>query len=164
MNDISVYDLNRRETWQALLDETQSALGLPVALVDPENIILQTSGERNKLCREIRSDKKALPVICGQSQQFMAKMAQTQKAVVVEICEAGLAKFVVPVYRDDNYLGCVTACGCLLPETEVEAFLIEKTAGIDEQAVNEMAVTVPVIQEERFKQIAENLFDRLNPS
>ena len=118
---------------------------LPAALLDSKNIIMQASGEQNGLCREIRCRKKALPVICGQSQQFMAKMARTQKSSVVEICEAGMAKLVVPVFRDQNYLGSITACGCMLPETEIETVFIEKTTGIVGDAIAEMA--------EKFRQL-----------
>jgi ligand-binding sensor protein len=162
MSELSVYDLNSRETWQELLDETQSALGMPTALLDPDNIILQSNGERNELCREIRSRNKAKPIICGQSQQFMAKMARTQKSSVVEICEAGMAKLVVPVFRDKNYLGSITACGSMLPETAIETYLIEKATGIGGDAIAEMAEKVPTVQKEQLQQLAEDLFRRLN--
>jgi len=164
MGKLSVYDLNSRENWKRMLDETQSSLGLPTALLDPDNIILQSKGKRNQLCWEIRSRNKTKSVICGQSQQFMANMARAQKSFVVEICEAGMAKFVVPILQDENYLGCVTACGCMLPGTQVEAYLIEKTTDIDEQIISEMAETAPVIRREQLQQLAEDLFGRLNAS
>ncbi len=164
MSQLSVYDLNSRETWQELLDDTQSVLGMPTALLDPDNIILQSSGERNELCREIRSREKAKPVICGQSQQFMASMARTQKSSVVEICEAGMAKFVVPVFNDQNYLGSVTTCGCMLPETVIETYFIEKASGMGGDAICEMAEEVPTIQKEQLQQVAEDLFRNLNAS
>jgi len=162
MSESSVYDLNSRENWQELLNETQSTLGMPTALLNPVNIILQSGGERNELCREIRSRKKAIPVICGQSQQFMAEMARTQKTSVVEICEAGMAKLVVPIFRDQYYLGSITTCGCKLPETEIETYLIEKTTGIGGHAITVMAEKVPIIQKEQLQQLAEDLFCRLN--
>jgi ligand-binding sensor protein len=164
MNEFSVYDLNNREAWQELLDQTQSSLGLPTALLDPKNIILQSSGERNLLCREIRSRNKAKPVICGQSQQFMAEMARTQKSSVVEICEGGMAKLVVPIFHDHNYLGSITACGCLTPETEIEAYFIEKASDIGGDAIAEMAESVPTVQKQKLQQIAEDLFRRLSAS
>jgi ligand-binding sensor protein len=162
MSELSVYDVDSRENWQKLLDGTQSSLGLPIALLDPDNVILQTSGERNELCKEIRSLKKAKPVICGQSQQFMAEMARTQNASIVDICEAGMAKFVVPVFKDENYLGCITTCGCMLPETKVEAYLIEKAAGIGENTIVEMAEDIPIVQKEQLQQVAEELFRHMN--
>jgi len=164
MREVSVYDLNSREAWQELLDYMQSALGLPSALMDPKNIILQSSGGRNELCREIRSRKKALPVICGQSQQFMAKMARTQRTSVVEICEAGMVKLVVPLFHDQDYLGSITTCGAMLPETAIETFLIEKAIGMGEDAIDEMAENVPTVQTEQLEQVAEDIFRRLDGS
>ena len=162
MSELSMYDLNSCETWQELLDETQSTLGMPTALLDRGNIILQSSGERKELCREIRSRKNAKPAICGQSHVFMATMARKQRSSVVEICEAGMAKLVVPVFRDQNYLGSITTCGCKLPETEIETYLIEKTTGIGGDAIDEMAEKVPIVQKEQLQQLAEDLFCRLN--
>jgi len=164
MSEPCVYDVKSRENWQKLLDQTQSESGLPTALLDSKNIILQSSGERNALCKGIRKNDKAKPVICGQSQQFMAEMARKQQSTVIEICEAGMAKFVVPIFRDKNYLGCVTACGGLFPETEVEAYLIEKTTGLDESPILQMAKTVPMAQKEQLRKIANALFRFLNAS
>lgn len=163
MNELSLYDLNSRKNWQKLLDETQSSLDMPTALLDPDNVILQSIGERNELCREIRSRKKVKPVICGQSQQFMAEMARTKKSSVVEICEAGMVKLVVPVFHDQNYLGSITTCGCKLPETEIETYLIKKTTGIGGHAIAEIAKKVPIVQKEQLQQLAEDLFCCLNP-
>ena len=162
MGEMSVYDLNTRETWQELLDEMQSALGMPSALLDSGNVILQSSGERNELCREIRSGKESKPAICGQSQQFMAEMARTKKTVVVDICEAGLAKLVVPVFLDRHYLGSLTACGSMLPEAEAETYLIEKATGIGEATVAQMAQKVPPVQKEQLEKLGEDLLSRLS--
>jgi ligand-binding sensor protein len=162
MNELSVYDAKSRENWQELLDEAKSAVGMPAALLDQNNAILQSSGERNELCTEIRSRKEALPVICGQSQKFMAETARTQKTPVVEICEGGLAKLVVPIFREQNYLGCITTCGSLLPKTEVETFLIQKTSGMGEDAITAMAEKVPIVQKEDLERLGEDLFRRVN--
>ena len=162
MSELPVYAMKSKSDWQKLLEETQSVLGMPTALLDPDNVILQSSGERNELCREIRSKDSAKPLICGQSQKFMAEMARTKKSSVVELCEGGMAKLVVPIFRAQDYLGSITACGAMLPETEIEAFLIQKTAEIDEAAIDEMVKTIPPTTEELLQQVADDLFRRAN--
>lgn len=164
MSELSVYNLKSHDSWQELIDETQSALGMPTALLDSKNIILQKNGERNELCKEIRSLKKALPVICGQSQQFMVRKALSNKGPVVEICEAGLGKLVVPVFQDQHYLGSITSCGCMLPGIEIETYFIEKTSGINENAIAGMAEKILTVQKERLQHYAEDLFRRLDVS
>jgi hypothetical protein len=59
MSELTVYDVKSKENWQKLLDEAQAAVGMPAALLDTNNAILQSSGERNELCTEIRSRKKS---------------------------------------------------------------------------------------------------------
>ena len=164
MSELTVYDVKSRETWQELLDEARSAVGMPAALLDQNNAILQSSGERNELCTEIRSRKESLPVICGQSQKFMAETARTQKAPLVELCEGGMAKLVVPIFRAENYLGCMTTCGSMLPNTEVETFLIEKATGMGEDAVAAMAKKNPTVKKEELQRLGEDLFRRVNAS
>lgn len=161
MSQLTVYDLKSRETWQELLDEVHSALGMPTALLDADNVILQSSGERNELCREIRSLEKAKPVICGQSQKFMAEMARTKITSIMEICEAGMAKIVVPVFRDQKFLGSITCCGSILPEMEIEAYFIEKTTGLGGDVIADMAEKIPIVQKEKLQLFADNLFRRL---
>ena len=156
MDESSVYDMKSREDWLELLDEMGSLLDLPTALLDRKNFIVQSSGERNGLCREIRKLKEAKMAICGQSQQFMAKMARDRKSPVVEICEAGMGKLVVPLFHNQNYLGCITACGCRLPKTEIETHIIERTIGMGGLAINEIAEKVPVVQKERLERLAES--------
>ena len=85
-----------------------------------------------------------------------------KKTSVVEICEAGMAKLVVPIFRDQNYLGSITTCGCKLPETEIETYFIEKTTGVSGHAVAEMSEKIPIVQKEQLQQLAEALFCRLN--
>ncbi len=52
----------------------------------------------------------------------------------------------------------------MLPETEIETYLIEKTTGAGGDAIAEMAEKVPTIQKEKLQQLAEDLFRRLNAS
>lgn len=162
MSESSVYDKKDREKWQELLDETERELGLTCAVLDADNQILQSSGRRNDLCLDIRSRESAKPVICGQSQQFMAGMARSEKNSVVEICEAGMAKLVVPIFNNGNYLGCLTSCGALLPGEAVETFFIDKNTGLGEETIEKMAKTAPIVEKERLEKVAEDLFLRIN--
>lgn len=91
-------------------------------------------------------------------------MAGTNKTPVVENCDAGMAKLVVPVFRDQNYLGSITACACMLLDTAIETYLIEKTTGIGTCAIAEMAEKVHTVPKEHLQQLAEDLFRNVNAS
>ena len=160
MNAKSVYDVQNREAWQIILDEVEHELGMFSAVLDAENQILQTSGERNDLCRDIVSNESAKPVICGQSQQYMAKMARTGKKPVVEVCEGGLSKLVVPISSQD-YVGAFTSCGAIFPGDEIEIFLIDKNTNMGMDTIEQKGKTVPVVKKERLQQVAEDILRRL---
>ncbi len=162
MNEKSVYDVKSREEWQVILDKVQHEIGMFSAVLDAQNQILQTSGERNNLCWEIVNHESAKPVICGQSQQYMAQMARSGKKPVVEVCEGGLAKLVVPILQDQDYVGAFTSCGAIFPGEEIEIFFIDKNTHMGEEAIQHRAKTVPVIERERLQRVAESLMRKLS--
>jgi ligand-binding sensor protein len=70
-------------------------------------------------------------------------MAQKTRKPVVEECDAGMAKIVVPVFVNDEFLGCVSGCGLLLgDEGEVESFLVNKATSIDKEEIERLAKKV----------------------
>ena len=131
MSGLSVYDVKSRDKWQELLDEMEHELGMFCAILDANHQVQQSSGGRNDLCLEIQGRESVRPVICGQSQGYIAGLARSGKKSVVEICEAGMAKLVVPIFSNGDYLGCFTSCGALLPGDEVETFFIDKSGRVD---------------------------------
>ncbi len=65
----------------------------------------------------------------------LAAQARESGDVVIEACDAGLVKMVVPIIVQDEFIGSVGACGLLTDDTEVDAFLINKVAGIEADEV-----------------------------
>jgi hypothetical protein len=162
MSGLSVYDVKSREKWQELLDEMERELGMFCAILDADHQLQQSSGGRNDLCLEIQGRESVRPVICGQSQGYIAGLARSGKTSVVEICEAGMAKLVVPIFSNGDYLGCFTSCGALLPGDAVETFFIDKTAGLGEETIEKLAETAPVVGKEGLERAGQDLFRRLN--
>jgi len=89
-------------------------------------------------------------------------MARIGKTAVVEICEAGMAKFVVPIFHDQAYLGSLTACGALLPGEQVDSFYIDRNTGMGEDIISKMAETAPEVEKGRLQKVAEDLLWRLS--
>ena len=78
---MEMYDIKPKEEWQRVLDTVYRELGMPSAITDKKNAVLQVSGQRNPLCSKIRSIKEASAFICSQAQQFMAKETEKKKNV-----------------------------------------------------------------------------------
>jgi ligand-binding sensor protein len=73
-----------------------------------------------------------------------AQAMQTRQAVIEE-CDAGLAKIVIPIFVENEFVGAVGACGYLLDDGEVDSFLVNKMTDIDEDTVQELSVDIPTI-------------------
>lgn len=156
-----VYRIKSREEWQEILDNLFEELGLPAALMDRENVVLQTSGERNPLCAAIREREGSLSFICGQTQQFMSEQARKMKQPVVDMCEAGLVKLVVPFFLNGVCAGNVTACGAVCPEEEIETYLISQSTNVSEEDLEPLCKEVPEIERARVVQAAFRLFQEI---
>ena len=158
---IDVYRIKSREEWQQILDKLFEELELPVALMDRENTVLQTSGERNPLCATIREHKGSLSFICGQTQQFLSEQARRTKKPVVDMCEAGLIKLVVPFFLNGICAGNVTACGAVCLEEEIETYLISESTNASEEDIEALCKEVSEIEREKVAQAALRLFQEI---
>ncbi|MCD6561565.1 MAG: PocR ligand-binding domain-containing protein [Deltaproteobacteria bacterium] len=158
---MDVYDIKSKEEWQDILDDVSHELGIPASLADNKNAILQSSGKRNELCLKIRANSQALTFICGQTQQFMAEQAKSTKRPFIDACEAGMSKFVLPLFLKGEWVGSFTACGACIPGNEIEDFIIQKNSGLSEEEINLLKVHVPQIEESKFVETANRLFNEL---
>jgi ligand-binding sensor protein len=134
-----MYDIKSKEQWQQILDRVSQRLGMPSAITDKENNVLQVSGRRNSLCSKIRSIEEASSFICSQAQQFMAEEAREKRKPLIDYCDAGMLKLVIPVFSETGFLGTLTACGARIEGQEIEAFLIEKTTKASEAEIEALA-------------------------
>jgi ligand-binding sensor protein len=155
---IDMYSIKSRQEWQQILDDLWGELGLPAALMDRENKVLQTSGERNPLCATIRDNGEALSFICGQTQQFMSERARRTKKPVIDMCQAGLVKLVVPFFVNSTWAGTVTACGAVCPGEEIERYLIGRSTNAGEKYIDSLCEEIPEIEREKIAQAAFHLF------
>jgi len=97
----------------------------------------------NGLCSRIQSTPKAQTFICAVAHNNLAAMARNSGKPVVEECDAGLIKIVVPIFVGDEFLGAAGACGKLAEEGEIEAFMINRSGGIPEEEIEELSGDVP---------------------
>ena len=158
---MDVYDIKSEEEWQKILDDVCRELGVPATIFDEKNQVLQWSGERNALCARIREKNDAFTFICGQSQQYMAKQARTTKKPVIDACEAGMAKFVIPLRCRGQWVGSFGACGACSSGEEIEEFMIQKNAGINEEEIELLKNDVPNLDRSQFQEFVERLFREL---
>jgi len=161
MERMSVYDLKSEQEWQAILDEISKRLGMPAALMDEKNVILQHSGTRNDLCLAVRGNDHSRSTICGASQQFLAQQAWSSGEPVIDVCEAGICKFVLPLGGPDRPVGTLTACGSCSRTEDIEDEMVQLNLPMEDEALASLKAQVPTLQVEDMKAYVDDLFRRI---
>ncbi len=139
-------DIQPLEKWAALEAAIRERSGLRARVYDVEGVgITDKSAHANELCPAIRSTSKGLTFICAVAHQNLAAMAQNSREPVVEECDAGLIKIVVPIFVEDEFLGAAGGCGLLTEDGEVDDFMINKTTELPEARIAELAAAVGTI-------------------
>jgi ligand-binding sensor protein len=91
----------------------------------------------------------------------IAEMAKSSKEPVIEECDAGLLKLVVPVMVDDEFIGAFGACGMILGDGEVDSFMVNKTIGMDEEEIESLSGEISRISSEKAEELALYIENRL---
>ena len=125
-----------------------------------QSVTFDTQGTRitdyvkwsNRICPVIKSSEKGGPFICAVAHMNMAAQAQKTGKPVVEECDAGILKIVVPIFFKDEFVGTAGGCGRLPAGGAVDTFMINKTIGLDEQEIQGLtddmgSMTTEVAQE-----------------
>ncbi|MBW2603473.1 MAG: PocR ligand-binding domain-containing protein [Deltaproteobacteria bacterium] len=143
-------DLLPFEKWKELEKEITRRSGLDANIFNVDGIrITDYKNWANRLCPAIKATDKGQSYICAVAHMNLAAQAkQTQKSLVEE-CDAGLVKIIVPIFVKDEFLGAVGACGFLLDDGEVDPFLVNMTTGIDEEDIERLSADIKTISTEK---------------
>ncbi|MEE4602992.1 MAG: PocR ligand-binding domain-containing protein [Desulfobacteraceae bacterium] len=139
-------DIAPEEKWVELEEEINRRSGLDANVFNVEGYrISECKNWANKLCPAIKATDKGQSFICAPAHMNIAAQAMRTKKTVIEECDAGLVKMVVPVFIADEFVGAIGACGFLLDDGEIDTFLINKMTGIDEEEIERLSEGMPAI-------------------
>jgi ligand-binding sensor protein len=143
-------DLLPLENWKELEKEITRRSGLDANIFNIDGIrITDYKNWANRLCPAIKATDKGQSYICAVAHMNLSIQAkQTQKSLVEE-CDAGLVKIIVPIFMKDEFFGAVGACGFLLDDGEVDPFLVNMTTGIDEEDIERLSADIETISTEK---------------
>lgn len=163
--DMTPYDLKSKGDWDDLLERFARQVQMTACLTDGDGVVLQCQLDRYPLCAAVRDNEQATTFVCSQCSAAMLAIVQRTGKPYVDFCDIGLLRVVVPLVRDGELLGQVTACGLAVADEdeELDVFLVSKQLGITEEAVLELAKSTPSGTEERVEPLAQQLFEQLNP-
>ena len=142
------------DEWIEIEQEIHQMAGLNAAVYDVNGQRLTDyKGFANRLCPTLRETGKGQQFICAVAHQNIAsRAAKTGKTVVAE-CDAGLMKFVVPIIVENEFLGTAGGCGLLRDQEQVDAYLVHRTTGLDEDEVRHLAENINVISSDTLQHV-----------
>ena len=143
---MNLTDIAPLDKWVELEKDIHQQTGLDVNVFNIKGYrISDLKNWANKLCPEIKATDKGQSFICAPAHMNIANMAMKSRKTVIEECDAGLIKMVVPIFFADEFVGAVGACGFLLDDGEVDSFLVNKMTEIDEDKIELLADGIPSI-------------------
>jgi ligand-binding sensor protein len=147
-------DLLSLEKWKEFEKEITRRSGLDANVFGIDGVrITDYKNWANRLCPAIKATDKGQSYICAVAHMNLATQAKQSHASLMEECDAGLVKIIVPVFVKDEFLGAVGACGMLLDQGEVDPFLINMTTGINEAEIEKLASDIGRIPLEKAQSV-----------
>ena len=148
-------DILEKEKWLELENETYQKSGMNASAynIDGVRIAGAIQNWANRICQAIKATDKGQTFICAVGHMNMANAARKTKQPVVEECDAGLVKIVIPVFVKDEFIGTFSACGLLPEDTEIDTFLINKITDIDENKITGLSNDIGTISNSKLEEI-----------
>jgi ligand-binding sensor protein len=155
-------DIAPLEKWVELEKDIHRQTGLDVNVFNIKGYrISDFKNWANNLCPEIKATDKGQSFICAPAHMNIAAMAMKSRKAVIEECDAGLVKMVVPIFFAEEFVGAIGACGFLLDDGEVDSFLVNKMTEIDEDKVEKLAVGIPSIPTSKAESLGKYIADQV---
>ncbi len=161
--DTQLTDLLPLQEWAAFENEIYDATGLEASVFNIKGIrITDNKKWANRLCPEIKATDKGQAFICAVAHMNLAEIGRQTGEPVIEECDAGLVKLVVPIIVNGEFIGAFGACGLMLEDGEVDSFLVNKITGIDEETVDALAPDVKTISQEAMETLRDQIQARID--
>jgi ligand-binding sensor protein len=151
------------KTWEALENNLFVKFNFQGSVFNPEGIrISQVKNWSNDLCPAIKATENGQTYICSAAHMNMNALAKKSQAPVLEECDAGFIKLLVPIIYKGEFLGVAGGCGLLTEDGEADIFAVNKMAGIDEATVEKLSQELPVITQEELNSASTYLQEQVS--
>ena len=155
-------DILSIDEWIAFEKDIHERSGMDANVFDSSGIrITDYKQWVNRLCPAIKADDRGQSYICAVAHMNIAEMARQSGKPVIEECDAGLLKLVVPIFIGEEFVGARGACGLLMEGGEVDTFMINKTLGMDEEDIEALSDNIPQVTQSDAEALADYISKRL---
>jgi ligand-binding sensor protein len=155
-------DIAPLERWMELENDIHTRSGMDANVFDTKGYRISPQKHwANELCPAIKDTDKGQSFICAPAHMNIAAQAARSGETVIEECDAGMIKLVVPIFVGEKFVGAVGACGMRFEDSEIDAFLVNKMTDIDEDKVESLAARVPSITREKAEELGRYIRNRI---
>ena len=138
-----IFDVYSEDALKTICNEVQDKYHMQAAVYNAEHKpVLPPAKLENEICAHIKSSTEGNTYICGQSHRTIATMAVNTGRSIIEECDAGFLKFVVPLFHDGRHIGEISACGRRPEAGEIDIAYIKETVKELESPIEEFIGTV----------------------
>jgi len=150
------------ETWEALENNLFTKFNFQGSVFNPKGMrISQVKNWSNDLCPAIKATEKGQSYICSVAHMNMTAMAKNTGQAVIEECDAGFIKLVVPIIYKGEFIGVAGGCGLLAEDGDADTYAVNKIAGIEEATAEKLSEELPVITHEELAAATSYLKDQV---
>ncbi len=162
LDSMELTDIAPLETWRELERDINQRSGMNASVFNADGIrITDFVKWANNLCPVIKASEKGQSFICSIAHQNIAAQAAQTHSPVIEKCDAGLLKLVVPIFVNGDFLGVAGGCGCLDRDGEVDTFMIYKAIGLEEEKLIALSADIPYMTRKQAKSISRFIRDEI---
>ncbi|MCG6892492.1 MAG: PocR ligand-binding domain-containing protein [Desulfobacteraceae bacterium] len=155
-------DIASLSEWAKLEQEIHRESGLDANVFNTEGRrITEVKNWVNRLCPAIKDTDKGQAFICAVAHMNLAVQAKKTQQPVIEECDAGIVKIVVPILVDGEFVGAFGACGKVLDGGEVDTFMVNRTTGIEEETVEALSSDIGTLSQEKAEAAAVSIQARI---
>jgi ligand-binding sensor protein len=156
-------DIAPLERWMELENDINTRSGMDANVFDTRGYRISDQKHwANKLCPAIKDTDKGQSFICAPAHMNIAAQAMRSREPVIEECDAGMIKLVVPIFMNEEFVGAVGACGMKFEEGEIDSFLVNKMTEMDEEKVETLSATVPSIAREKAEELKQFIQEKID--
>jgi ligand-binding sensor protein len=147
---MNLTDIAPIERWMELENDINARSGMDANVFDTKGYRISPQKHwANKLCPAIKDTDKGQSFICAPAHMNISAQAMRGRATVIEECDAGMVKLVVPIFLGDEFIGAVGACGMKFEHGDIDSFLVNKMTDIAEDTVDRLSATVIAISRDK---------------
>jgi ligand-binding sensor protein len=160
---MNLTDIAPLERWMELENDINARSGMDANVFDTKGYRISPQKHwANELCPAIKDTDKGQSFICAPAHMNIAAQAMRAGETVIEECDAGMIKMVVPIFVGEEFVGAVGACGMRFEDCEVDAFLVNKMTDIAEERVESLAAHVPSIGRAEAEELGRYIRSRID--